>query len=59
MDQIYLRAGGPCAFLGRAEQLRGKRPVRPVGLPGGYGRFAIFAGPDRNPGRAVELRTAR
>jgi len=36
------------ACLDRAEKLGGQRLVPPTGLPGDYGRFAIFTDPDGN-----------
>jgi predicted enzyme related to lactoylglutathione lyase len=46
--KIYMRVDDLEAYLGRAEQLGGKRLVPPTELPGGYGHFAIFTDPDGN-----------
>ncbi len=35
--------------LDRAETLGAKSLVAPTDLPGGYGRFAMFADPDGHP----------
>jgi uncharacterized protein len=47
--KIYVRVDDLEAYLDRAETLGGKRLVPPTDLPGGYGRFAMFADPDGNP----------
>lgn len=44
--------GAPVAWfemLSRVEALAGKEVVPPTDLPGGYGRFAMFADPDGHP----------
>ncbi len=46
--RIYVRVEDLEATLQRAEQLGGTRLVPPTDLPGGYGRFALFADPDGN-----------
>jgi predicted enzyme related to lactoylglutathione lyase len=46
--KIYLRVDDLDGYLDRVEQLGGKRLVAPTDLPGGFGRFAIFADPDGN-----------
>jgi predicted enzyme related to lactoylglutathione lyase len=46
--RIYLRVDDLDAYLERAEKLGGARLVPPTDLPGGYGRFAMFADPDGN-----------
>jgi uncharacterized protein len=46
--RIYVRVDDLEAALGRAEELGGTRLVSPTDLPGGYGRFALFADPDGN-----------
>jgi predicted enzyme related to lactoylglutathione lyase len=47
--RIYVKVDDLDAYLIRAEELGGTRLVPPTDLPGGYGRFAIFADPDGNP----------
>jgi predicted enzyme related to lactoylglutathione lyase len=46
--KVYVRVDDLDAYLGRAEELGGKRLVPPTNLPGDYGRFAIFTDPDGN-----------
>jgi uncharacterized protein len=46
---VYLRVDDLQASLDRAETLGGERLVPPTDLPGGYGRFAMFADPDGHP----------
>jgi uncharacterized protein len=43
---IYLRVEDLQTSLDKAETLGGKTLVPPTDLPGGYGRFALFADPD-------------
>jgi predicted enzyme related to lactoylglutathione lyase len=47
--RIYVRVEDLETSLQRAELLGGTRLVPPTDLPGGYGRFALFADPDGNP----------
>jgi predicted enzyme related to lactoylglutathione lyase len=49
---VYMRVEDLQAYLDKAETLGGKALVPPTDLPGGYGRFAMFADPD---GHAVGL----
>jgi predicted enzyme related to lactoylglutathione lyase len=46
--KIYVRVDDLDAYLDQAEKLGGARLVPPTDLPGGYGRFAVFADPDGN-----------
>ncbi len=46
--KIYVRVEDLDAYLDRAENLGGQRLVPPTDLPGGFGRFAVFADPDGN-----------
>ncbi len=43
---IYLRVADLQTSLDKAETLGGRALVPPTDLPGGYGRFAMFADPD-------------
>ncbi len=47
--KIYMRVDDLDAYLTRAEELGGTPLVRPMDLPGDYGRIAVFADPDGNP----------
>ena len=49
---VYMRVDDLQAYLDKVETLGGKALVPPTDLPGGYGRFAMFADPD---GHAVGL----
>ena len=46
--KIYIRVDDLETFLGRAEQLGGKRLVPPTELPGDAGKIAVFTDPDGN-----------
>ncbi len=46
--RVYVAVDDLEDYLQRAEQLGGTRLVPPTDLPGGYGRFAMFADPDGN-----------
>ena len=46
--KIYMRVDDIDAYLERAEALGGKKLVPPTGLPGDFGKFAIFTDPDGN-----------
>ena len=46
--KIYMRVDDLEAYLGRAEQLGGRRLVPPTDLPGAYGRFPVFTDPAGN-----------
>jgi predicted enzyme related to lactoylglutathione lyase len=46
--KIYVRVDDLDVHLDQAEKLGGARLVPPTDLPGGYGRFAVFADPDGN-----------
>ncbi|HEX3786794.1 MAG TPA: VOC family protein [Pseudonocardiaceae bacterium] len=46
--KIYVRVDDLDGYLSRAAALGGKPLVPPTDLPGGYGRFAVFADPDGN-----------
>jgi hypothetical protein len=46
---VYVRVDDLQGFLNKAEALGGKELVSPTDLPGGYGRFAMFADPDGHP----------
>jgi predicted enzyme related to lactoylglutathione lyase len=47
--KIYVRVDDLQRYLDRAAELGGTPLVPPTDLPGGYGRFAMFADPDGNP----------
>jgi predicted enzyme related to lactoylglutathione lyase len=46
---VYMRVDDLQVSLVKAETLGGKTLVPPTDLPGGYGRFAMFADPDGHP----------
>ena len=47
-EKIYMRVDDLDGCLNQAERLGGQRMVPPTDLPGGFGRFAVFADPDGN-----------
>lgn len=47
--RLYIRVPDLGVALDEAERLGGKRLVEPAQLPGGHGRYAMFADPDGNP----------
>lgn len=46
--KIYMRVDDLQAYLGKATKLGGRTLVPPTDLPGGYGKFAMFADLDGN-----------
>ena len=46
--KIYVRVDDLDAYLDRAEKLGGKPLVPPTGLPGDFGKVAVFTDPDGN-----------